>query len=108
MDVVLKLAILLLCIKHVLNKGQPGKTAIIYASIYLIAGISLGVMSQFTFWYGAELGFTFLYDLLTGALFFWLINRYQDNLFLFYFIILVAIIGSVAIKITLNMAVGTA
>ena len=106
MGAVLKLAILIFCIKHVLDKGQPAKTAAIYAGVYLVVGIVLGVMSQFTIWYGAQLGITFIYDLLTGLLFFWLIDRYQDNLLLFYLIIVFAIAASFAIKFAINLAVG--
>jgi hypothetical protein len=101
---VLKLAILILCIKHVLDKGQPAKTAAIYAGVFLVVGIVLGFMSQFTIWYGAELGITFIYDLLTGLLFFWLIERYRDNLLLFYLIIIFAIAASFAIKVAINLA----
>ena len=106
MGIVLKLAILVFCIKHVLNTGQPSKTALIYSSIYLVIGVVLGLMAQFTLGYGVQLGVTFVYDLLTGLLFFWLIDRYQDNLLVFYLIILLAIAASVAIKFAINMAVG--
>ena len=106
MGAVLKLAILIYCIKHVLDKGLPAKTSAIYAGVFLVVGIVLGVMSQFTIWYGAQLGITFIYDLLTGLLFFWLIDRYQDNLLLFYLIIVLAIAASFAIKFAINLAVG--
>ena len=106
MGAVLKLAILIFCIKHVLNKGEPSKTALLYSSVYLVVGIILGLIAQFSIWYGVQLGITFVYDLLTGLLFFWLIDRYQNNLLLFYLIIIFAIAASFSIRFAINMAVG--
>lgn len=101
MGVVLKLAILIFCIRHVMNNGRPGQTTVIYAATFLVIGLLLALFQQFTAFAGIVLALTFVYDLVTGFVFFWLIDRYYGNLLAFYTIIVLGIAASVGIKFLL-------
>ncbi|MBK1886877.1 hypothetical protein [Marinobacter sp. DY40_1A1] len=101
MGVVLKLAILIFCIRHVMNNGRPGQTTAIYAGTFLVIGLLLAFFQQFTPFVGIILALTFVYDLVTGFVFFWLIDRYYGNPLAFYTIIILGIAASVGIKFLL-------
>jgi len=98
LGLVLKLAILIYCIRHVMNTGRPGQTAAIYAGSFLVVGLVLAAINGFSTLVGASLGLTLVYDLLTGFIFFWLIDRYHGNSFAFYIIIILGIAASIGIK----------
>lgn len=95
---VLKLAMLIFCIQHVMNNGRPARTAIIYSGLFLVVGLVFSALQQFTVIVAATLAITFVYDLLTGFVFFWLIDRFGDNTLAFYLIIIFGIAASLAIK----------
>jgi len=101
MGLVLSLVILILCIRHVMNHGRPGKTATIYAGSFLAIGLLFAIVRQFTLIDGIDLSVTFLYDLATGFAFFWLIDRYHTNLLAFYLIIILGIAANLAVKFLL-------
>ena len=104
MGLVLKLAILIFCIRHVMNNGRPGQTATIYASSFLAIGLLFAFFQQFTAIIGISLAVTFVYDLVTGYIFFWLIDRYHGNLLAFYTIIILGIAASLGINFLLVFA----
>lgn len=106
MVLILKLAIFIFCIRHVMTKGRPGVTAIIYAGAHLALGLLLMVVQPFSWLYVAALGITLLYNLATGFLFFWLIDRYQDSYFALFAIIILGIAASIAIRFILSAAMG--
>jgi len=101
MGLVLKLAILIFCIRHVMNNGRPGQTTVIYAGTFLVIGLLLAFFQQFTAIVGLGLAITFVYDLVTGFVFFWLIDRYHGNMLAFYTIIILGIAASIGIKFLL-------
>ncbi|XOZ35032.1 hypothetical protein ACMDCT_07305 [Halomonadaceae bacterium KBTZ08] len=102
MIIVVKLAVLIGCIWHVLAHGQPGKTSGIYAGTFLILGAAASVIKQeLSLFIGIDITLNFVYDLATGFVFFWLLDRYQDNLFLFYLIIILGIVVNLAVKFVL-------
>lgn len=104
MGLILKLAILIFCIRHVMNTGRPGQTTAIYAGSFLVVGLVVALIHHFTAIVGMGLAITLIYDLVTGFIFFWLIDRYHDNLLAFYALIVLGIAASVAIKFIVTFA----
>jgi len=84
-----------------MNNGRPGQTTVIYAGTFLVIGLLLAFFQQFTAIVGLGLAITFVYDLVTGFVFFWLIDRYHGNMLAFYTIIILGIAASIGIKFLL-------
>jgi len=95
---VLKLGILILLIKHLLKTSEVLKTTVYYAGIFFTLGVlfSLGTFSPLLLVFLIAI---FLYDMATGYIFFWLLERFQNNYFLFYLIIFGGIAFSIAMKV---------
>lgn len=101
MGLVIKLAVLFVCIKYLLRTERPGITAAIYATTFFAIAVFIGLVQQFTLGYGVSIAVSLVYDLITGFIFFWLLNQYQDDLILFYTIIVGGIVANLAIKFLL-------
>lgn len=101
MDIVFKLAVLIFCIRQVMANGRPGIAAAIYAGVYLALGCTLLVIGTFSLMQAMLVALMFIYDFVTGFVFFWLIDRYQDAYFIFFAIIVLALASTVAIKFIL-------
>ena len=99
MVIVIKLAIFLYCIRHALTYARPSLTASIYAGAYLAIGLLFALFQPFTALTALSLGINFLFDLGCGFLFFWLIDRSQDNVLVFYSVIVMGIIASITINL---------
>lgn len=102
MVIVVKLAVLIGCIWHLLTYGRPGKTSGIYAGTFVILGATASVIKQeLSLLIGIDITLNFVYDLFTGFVLFWLLDRFQGNLFLFYLIIILGIAINVVVKFLL-------
>ncbi|MDO6441160.1 MULTISPECIES: hypothetical protein [unclassified Marinobacter] len=91
MGLFLKFAILLLCIKHLLDHGRPVTTAFIYAGSFLVLGLLGGLFFGWADYALLALLINFLVDAATGLLFFWFLQRYRDRFFWFYGVIVFVI-----------------
>lgn len=94
MGIVLDVAVLYACIKYLLSFEAPAKTAFLYAILSLVA-----LYIQGLFFVGTTLSLLFIlslfiYDLITGYILFYMLNRYIERLFMFYLIIVLAIVYS--------------
>lgn len=98
MLLVIKLAIFIFCIRHVIANGRPLVTAAIYAGAFLIIGLLFMFAQPVPAMYIAALGITFLYDLGTGFIFFWLIDRFQDSCLALALVIFLGIAASLSIN----------
>ncbi|MDI9243855.1 hypothetical protein [Marinobacter sp. CHS3-4] len=91
LGLILKFAILFFCIKHLLDHGRPITTAFIYAGSFLILGFLGGLFFGWAEYGLLLLPFNFLIDAVVGLVFFSLLDRYRDRLFLFYALIVAGI-----------------
>lgn len=73
----MKLGLLIVFTRKAVNQGQPKRLAVLYAGLALVAGALLS-RYDITLSLMFALAVTFLYDLVTAFLFFWLIERYES------------------------------
>jgi hypothetical protein len=99
-SLVLNIGILVLLLRYLLKTSNVLKTTLMYAGSYFILGI-LFSLSSLSPIFVITLCAVFLFDMATGFVYFWLIERFQDNLYLFYLIV----IGGIALNFGLKIAI---
>ena len=97
---VLKLGILLLLIRYLLRSGDVLKTTLLYAGIQLILTVlfNLNLLSPLLL---IVIAAALLYNMATGYVYFWILDRIQHRNVMFIITIIVGIALSVAAKLFL-------
>ena len=102
--IIIKLAILFFLIKYLLHTGKVKKTAIIYSLLFAIISTLFGFESWSVVFFAVIL-IDFVYDFLTGWLYFYLVDMFQDSYILFYIIIIFGVVVNFGVKIFLTSKV---